>query len=132
MVYIKKFLYGSGCRPSPAALFNYKALTASQKLKLASCRIFKTFINSNYSKGMNKMKKKVPINHEDVIRKKYYLMARPLEIFPFMKGIVTEDKINASSHLERRKMRILMKGIKVGVKKGGKKVNIAGIVSKLN
>lgn len=29
-------------------------------------------------------------------------------------------------------MRIMMKGIKVGVKKGGKKVNIAGIVSKLN
>ena len=40
--------------------------------------------------------------------------------------------INAHRELyERRKMRILMKGIKIGVKKGGKKVNISGIVSSL-
>ena len=28
-------------------------------------------------------------------------------------------------------MRILMKGIKVGVKKGGQKVNIVGVMSKI-
>lgn len=132
MVFIKHFLFRSGIRPSQAAKFNYSNLTASQKLKLASCRIFSTFLNSGYSKGVTRMKKKIPYNHEDIIRKKYYLMTKPVDCFPFMKNILTEKKIDDGAHLERRKMRILMKGIKVGVKKGGKKVNIAGVVSRLN
>ena len=42
------------------------------------------------------------------------------------------EKINNTrDKYDRKKTRILMKGIKIGVKKGGKKVNIAGIMGSL-
>ena len=48
----------------------------------------------------------------------------------FSTNEILRGQINYDIH-ERRKMRILMKGIKVGVKKGGQKVNIAGVISKI-
>lgn len=37
MVFIEKFIFRKGIRPSEAVLFDYKKLTPTQKLKLASC-----------------------------------------------------------------------------------------------
>ena len=55
----------------------------------------------------------------------------PKMIMPTVdKNEILRGQINYDIH-QRRKMRILMKGIKVGVKKGGQKVNITGVMSKI-
>lgn len=66
MVYIKLLKPRKGILPSEASNFNYLALTATQKLKLAQCRIFQTFINSGYNQGVSKLKKDLKKDPKDL------------------------------------------------------------------
>ena len=59
MPYIKLPKFKTGINPSVASDFDMKNLTATQKIMLASSRIFGYNISGNYRNGSNVMKKAI-------------------------------------------------------------------------
>ena len=53
MVYFPRPVFKTGISPNPMSLFNMSSLTPTQKLTLARCRIWKTFVNTGKSTGVN-------------------------------------------------------------------------------
>jgi hypothetical protein len=50
-------------------------------------------------------------------------------VYPWME--LEQKRLYKEEKLETRKLRIMMKGMKIGVMKGGQRVDISSIVSKL-
>ena len=103
--------FKTGLRPSALRKFDMENLTNTQKLILVRNRIFGTTVNSNYRTGAKKLKANV-----QYWREAHYKWVHASEIFPWLKEV---DKIRyAKKMFEQRRLRIVMRGVKIGQKRG--------------
>ena len=127
MVYTKVFTFKTGKSPSPMLFFNMKNPTPTQKLMLTRCRIFHTQLNTGHSTGVNEF---------NVRPKGEVKLANMRFIYPENKDAYNSypnpnNIVNKGLKEEEKKMKIMMRGIRLGVKKGGQRVDIAKVVQKL-
>ncbi|KAL4454911.1 hypothetical protein ABPG74_006293 [Tetrahymena malaccensis] len=123
MPYIKLPNFKMGINPSLRSKLNPLALTGSQKIMLASSRIFGTNISGNLRSGNQELQKKFSPEKELA---EFNTYAHDLASgFPWVQYY--EQKERNKMMIELRKMRILMRGIKIGKKKGGGKVTLMDV-----
>ncbi|EGR32354.1 hypothetical protein IMG5_086270 [Ichthyophthirius multifiliis] len=124
MPYLKLPTFKLGINPSARSKFDPKNLTGTQKIQLASCRIFGSTIGGNLRSGGKELKKR-DVSHKilDEFNIKSYDI---FEGFPWIQN--QERKEWLKEQMEERKMRILMRGIKIGKKKGGGKVTLMDVL----
>jgi hypothetical protein len=111
MVHFRFTNFKTGVRPSPLRKFDMENLTPTQKLTLVRNRIFGTALNDNYRTGANILK--AQIQHW---RAYHYQWIHASEQFPFIKN--KESQMLKKQMFEKRRMRIVMRGVKIGQKKG--------------
>lgn len=112
-------------RPSIGNQFYKGELTPMQKLMLARRRIFGCNYGSNYSSGRNVFKK---TGMTFASRREAYAGAHTLDSlnrFPYLYEVA--DLEWKAELFEAKKLRILMRGVKVGRKKGGGRVNLMSV-----
>lgn len=114
MPYIKYLSFKTGINPSIKSRFDLNCLTGTQKLMLASSRIFGNSYNGNERAGTRVMRsnlrgaKRLSIFEIPIWNHKHW--------FPFLRDFDREDF--KSELVEARRMRVLMRGVKIGRKKG--------------
>lgn len=112
MVQAKLTNFKTGTIPSPRRLFNMTKLTPTQQLQLVYCRIWGTTIPDNFRSGMKYFRKNILHGKAGE-----YENAVTTDLFPELDDHdeVYEDKLKA----EHRRQRIIMRGIKIGQRRGG-------------
>eukprot|EP01017_Pseudomicrothorax_dubius_P004572 TRINITY_DN1094_c0_g1_i11.p1 TRINITY_DN1094_c0_g1~~TRINITY_DN1094_c0_g1_i11.p1 ORF type:complete len:114 (+),score=31.83 TRINITY_DN1094_c0_g1_i11:130-471(+) len=100
-----------------------KNLTGTQKLRLISARIFGENIGGNYSSGNKPMK--APLTGPGRLARYDIPIWAPRWVVP---SLIEHREIWWRKQLEeQRKLRFLMRGIKIGKKKGGVKTSIINV-----
>ena len=103
--------FKTGIKPSPVRKFNMTNLTNIQKLMLVRNRIFGTTINENYRTGAKNLRKGM-----QYWRDLNYDWVHCTEAFPWIKD---NDEIKRRKDMfEARRLRIVMRGVKIGQKRG--------------
>ncbi len=114
MPYLKYFTFKTGTNPSVRSSFDLNCLTGSQKLQLASSRIFGNAIGGNMRSGNRALRAHLKG------AKALSIFEIPIwdhqQWFPYLKDF--ENSEFKHEILEERKLRILMRGVKIGKKKG--------------
>lgn len=126
MVYLKWINYKTGKHLFEGQLVNYVKPTPSDKLKLTACRIFGTSLNYGQPTGMNEWKKTPTQAARAVVNP--YPINDERRVYPYYYDKVLMDR--RKEKFEQKKMKILMKGIKLGKKKGGQKMTLMDIYEK--
>jgi hypothetical protein len=57
-------IFKTGITPSPMAKYDFKSLTATQRLSFVRCRIWHTFLNSGLPTGIRDMKRNNPYKYK--------------------------------------------------------------------
>ena len=116
--------------PSKASLFRENLrknkLTGRQKLELTRSRIFDTRIHDGFNHNINKFGKRTDKAAAEFSPHKDGLSA----LHPHMKHPMLRDQTYDGYRrqlFESRKLRLMMRGVKVGRKKGGGRVNLASV-----
>ena len=112
-----------GINPSKASDFDMNKLTGTQKVMLASARIFGYTIGGNKPSGQKSMAKQYM--HDKVLANFKNPVWDPT--FDFHWITLEKEKERHKMMQDRRKMRIVMRGIKIGKKKGGEKASNVNI-----
>lgn len=126
MVYFKFPKFKTGSNPSIIHQFNVNALTGTQKLMLAHSRIFGTNIPGNAQTGNKILRrplkgaKRLSIFEIPIWNHKIW--------FPFLRDHQNDQF--QSELMEGRKLRILMRGVKIGRKKGTAGLSMMNIFEK--
>eukprot|EP01016_Furgasonia_blochmanni_P009574 TRINITY_DN13971_c0_g2_i6.p2 TRINITY_DN13971_c0_g2~~TRINITY_DN13971_c0_g2_i6.p2 ORF type:complete len:172 (+),score=31.90 TRINITY_DN13971_c0_g2_i6:208-723(+) len=126
MVYIKRLSWKTGINPSNWTRIDLNNLTPTQKLMLISARIFGTTFGGNLRNG-NKVLRAPLKGEKRLIRYQAPLYDIKL-LYPWM--VSNEKRVYERQNEERRKMRLLMRGIKIGKEKGGAKVSLMSVFEK--
>lgn len=100
-------------------------LSGTQKLMLARRRIFGCSIGSNFSTGRSVMKIAPMTNAKRRLGLAEASAVDPRSRYPML--LDPEIKEWKQMLLEAKKLRVLMRGVKVGKKKGGGKVNLMSV-----
>lgn len=112
-------------RPSVAAQFFKGPLTPMQRLMLARRRIFGCNYGSNYRGGRSVLKSAGMTQGE---RRENLVGAHSLDSLTRFPMLYESSDIGWKAALfEAKKLRILMRGVKVGRKKGGGQVNLMSV-----
>lgn len=123
MPYIKIPKFKTGINPNHRSMFDLANLTPTQKLELTSSRIFGHNIGSNHPSGI-KVLRRVLVGPARFMRYKYPIWDIRMNL-PFYQN---KQEIAWKKYLdERRKLRIMMRGVKVGRQKGGGRVSLMNI-----
>lgn len=123
MPYIRLPNFKLGIKPSMRSVFNMEKLTGTQKLQLVQARIFGNSIGGNMRNGMKPLKR---VDDSQNRLDQYSVPVwNPQQWFPFLEDVDTREWRRELQ--EGRKMRILMRGVKIGRQKGGEKVSILNI-----
>ena len=115
MPYLRFANFKTGSTPSKLQKFDMNNLTGSQKLDLIKTRIFGTMIGDERRTGLQFIKKQMRGKR----RAQYYELTDLRKEFPW--HVDSEKELYDWSKFQRRKLRTLMRGIKVGKGKGGMK-----------
>ena len=105
--------FKTGINPSEKMLFHPTILTPTQKLQLASCRIFNTTIGDGIKSARKYMGK---TSHHATTLKDLYNIIDLKEFNPFLEEYPEREDWKEMK-FEKRKQRILMRGVKIGNKK---------------
>mmetsp|Transcript_45622 Transcript_45622/g.52541 ORF Transcript_45622/g.52541 Transcript_45622/m.52541 type:complete len:142 (+) Transcript_45622:49-474(+) len=116
---LRYITWKTGINPSPATRYNMEALNPTQRVELTSARIFGHKIGSGLKSSGFQMMKKDSQRYETLLER-YSL--------PLLKSEVPEyedydRRLQRLEKKERYLRRIIMKGVKIGVKKGGGKTS---------
>ena len=126
MPYWKYMTFKTGVNPSIRSSFNMECLTGTQKVMLASSRIFGDSIGGNMRNGNR------PLRANLKGAKRLSIFDIPIwdekEWFPQLNDL--DAQTFRSEMLERRKLRILMRGVKIGKKKSGSAFTLMNIFEK--
>lgn len=114
--------FKTGRSPCEKKLFNMTSLTPTQKLQLGAGRIFGTTIGDGFKSPRKEMKKaSVGTRLIDGIRFLDINDYLPSKYRPE----IEQSKFIVTSQFERRRHRILMRGVKLGMKKTVKEDNMS-------
>ena len=130
MKYFNLYLHSNfktGRAPCEKKLFNMANLTPTQKLQLGANRIFGTTIGDGFRSGRKILKKTVVnTNTYDSLRFLDVDDYLPTKFHPEYE----EHKEYLKAQFERRRHRILMRGVKLGMKKTVKEDNMSIFTTK--
>ncbi len=123
MAFLKRPSFRLGIKPSVASDFDMNNLTGTQKVMLASSRIFGYTLGGNKSSGQKAMARPM------LLDKELQRMRLPVGYIKFDYDWLDDEREKARHHMmqERRKLRILMRGIKIGKKKAGEAASNVGV-----
>ncbi|CAK72733.1 unnamed protein product (macronuclear) [Paramecium tetraurelia] len=123
MPHIKLPNYRLGISPSVRSSYKMDNLNPSQKLDLVAARIFGISFGGNLRNGMKAIKRLD--SGQNRARQYSVPVWNPAQWFPFM---TQWKKLEFNRKLvDGRKMRIMMRGVKIGRQKGGEKISILNI-----
>lgn len=105
--------FKTGINPCEKMFYNATMLTPTQKLKLASCRIFNTTIGDGFNSGRKALKLK---SYDSTKLEDLYKYINVKEFSPYLEHYPEREEWKEMK-FERRKQRILMRGVKIGNKK---------------
>jgi hypothetical protein len=130
MKYFNMYLHSNfktGRAPCEKKLFNMTNLTPTQKLQLGANRIFGTTIGDGYKSGRKIIKDTFVNTHG-------YDKIRFLDVDDYLpskfKPELDDRKHYLKAQFERRRHRILMRGVKLGMKKTVKEDNMSIFTTK--
>ena len=112
MVQLKLTNFKTGKKFNPRSEYNLNNLTPTQKMNLTYCRIWGTQIGDNIRSGNKIIKNQKYIGNENV-----FTGAIPRDHQPWLEDHYVEN-IKIEQNADRRE-RILMRGVKIGQRKGG-------------
>ncbi|KAM3140137.1 hypothetical protein pb186bvf_007690 [Paramecium bursaria] len=123
MGYHRLMSFRLGIRPSVRQQFDMNNLTGTQKLLLVQSRIFGTQFGGNLQNGRQELQR-APVGQR---RFEQYQVPvhNPSQVFPFMQD--QDLKEWKQQLVDGRKMRIMMRGVKIGRQKGGGRLSILNI-----
>ena len=113
MVFVRFPSFKTGVNPSVRSQINPASLTPEQKMLMTKNRIWGNMVGGNERSGYKELRQPL----KGPARGHYYEFFNLKMIFPFVKNW---EKINLKKEkYEERKMRIFMRGVKIGSKRGG-------------
>ena len=112
MVHVRMPYFRTGYNPSKQTSFNPTQLTPTQRLLLVRNRIWGNIVGGSVRSGFKELAKPIkgPAYGE------FYAQSDLKMIYPFIKDWEKSNKYKTT--YEERKLRIFMRGIKIGVKQG--------------
>ena len=126
MPFIKYYTFKTGVNPSLRGNLDPKFLTGTQKLMLTTSRIFGNRIPGNAPSGVRAIR--APLKGA----KRMSMLDIPVwdyqQWFPFVQDF--EKNEFRQEVFEERKIRILLRGVKIGKKKGGEGFSLMNIFEK--
>ena len=126
MPFIKYYTFKTGVSPSIRGSLDPKCLTGSQKLMLTSARIFGGRIGSNSPAGTRAIR--APLKGAKRMSMYDIPVWNYQQWFPFVQDF--DNNEFRQEVFEDRKIRILMRGVKIGKKKGGTGFSLMNIFEK--
>ncbi|KRX05331.1 hypothetical protein PPERSA_00632 [Pseudocohnilembus persalinus] len=127
MVFLKVPKFKTGITPSKANQFDLNNLTGTQKIQLAGSRIFGYTIGGNKSSGAKVLQKNLQM--KKVHQSMYQIPIWDVSwAYPWISYEYEKQRFRMLT--DKRKMRILMRGVKIGKKKGGEKVSVTEVFGK--
>lgn len=105
---------------------NFKNLSATDRLLLARVRIWGPTIPTHLPSGIKQFKKRHPYERKEHLHA--HPVHNPVQNYPYVR--LADEYAKKQEVLDEKKLRFMMKGVKIGRKKGGGKLTLMSVFEK--